>query len=164
MAGHVAEEAPPQSDLTHLQVRPACVGDIPQILALVAPGIQAGRVLPRTRRQVATAVRDILLLCRGGVPVAVGQASLIEETLGEVHVLEGGTKRDRAVLLRHLSAGLEALGAEQLIAMSDDPAWFLDRGFSRTSIARHKAKWEGHCLRCPRHPLCCLEAVEKPLR
>ncbi len=164
MLCHAAEEAPPAPALQRIQIRAACVTDIPALLALIAPGVQAGRVLPRTRRALATSLRDVAVLCRDGAPVAVGQASLIDEALAEIRLLEGGSARERASLLAHMQASLVALGAERILAMTDDPGFFATKGYQAARVEAHAAKWEGQCLRCPRQPLCCLQAVTTTLR
>ncbi len=145
------------------RIRPATVADIPAVLRLIAPGVAAGRVLPRTPRAIATTLRDVLLVERGGQMVGVGWAGLIEDGLAEVKALEAPLQADRDLLLTHLLDGLVEMGAASVLMMTDAPDAFVPHGFVPTQAQQHPSKWQGQCLRCPRQPMCCLEAMQKSL-
>jgi amino-acid N-acetyltransferase len=146
-----------------LRLRKPTVQDVPEILRLIEPDLKAGRLLPRSGRQVVEHLRDYTLALRDGNVVGVASITLVDVDLAEVGVLTSSQDEISALLLDTVLLEAAAMGVGRAFVLTDDPSPFEALGFRRTTLAALPEKRDRQCLRCSRLPFCRQVALERNL-
>ena len=145
--------------------RPATPKDVERMLALMAPHVAAGDLLPRTPEDVRERLHEFLLLEGNGTEgrlVGVGALHRYDTEMAEIRSLAVDPAWTGQGCGRFLASGLiekaRAEGHERLIALTRRPAFFERLGFSRTHLDALPEKVTRDCILCPRR-LCCDETA-----
>ncbi|HZM69767.1 MAG TPA: GNAT family N-acetyltransferase [Candidatus Cryosericum sp.] len=145
--------------------RPATPNDVERMLALMAPHVAAGDLLPRTPEDVRERLHEFLLLEGNGTErrlVGVGALHRYDAEMAEIRSLAVDPGWTGQGCGRFLASGLiekaRAEGHERLIALTRRPAFFERLGFSRTHLDALPEKVTRDCILCPRR-LCCDETA-----
>jgi len=145
--------------------RPATPKDVERMLALMAPHVAAGDLLPRTPEDVRERLHEFLLLEGNGTErrlVGVGALHRYDAEMAEIRSLAVDPAWTGQGCGRFLASGLiekaRAEGHERLIALTRRPAFFERLGFSRTHLDALPEKVTRDCILCPRR-LCCDETA-----
>jgi len=145
--------------------RPATPKDVERMLALMAPHVAAGDLLPRTPEDVRERLHEFLLLEGNGTErrlVGVGALHRYDAEMAEIRSLAVDPGWTGQGCGRFLASGLiekaRAEGHERLIALTRRPAFFERLGFSRTHLDALPEKVTRDCILCPRR-LCCDETA-----
>jgi len=135
------------------------------MLALMAPHVAAGDLLPRTPEDVRERLHEFLLLEGNGTErrlVGVGALHRYDAEMAEIRSLAVDPGWTGQGCGRFLASGLiekaRAEGHERLIALTRRPAFFERLGFSRTHLDALPEKVTRDCILCPRR-LCCDETA-----
>lgn len=155
-------------------IRPARASDVAGLLALMAPQIAAGNLLPRNRQDILARLGEFLVLESGA-----DGSSRRREILGVValHHYGSGLAEVRSLTIapghegrglgRRLLAALLARarkeGVRRLIALTRAPGFFERSGFDRSSLEALPEKVARDCLFCPKRTACDEIAMVLPL-
>jgi amino-acid N-acetyltransferase len=148
-------------------VRVAHDADVDAIYRLVSGHLSEGRLLPRSRDEIASRVTRFLVAGTGGRVIGcVGLAPLSRRVaeLRSLVVDDGdrscGTGRR---LVRALEERALAAGFESLTAFTHTPGYFVQLGFSIVPHVWIPEKIEADCRSCPQFRHCGQYAVMLPL-
>jgi len=140
-------------------VRPATLGDVPQLETLMAPYVASGDLLPRSNYDLCRHIKEYVVapIPDGGI---IGCASLkiYSRALAEVAGLAvrldfQGAGVGRA-LMDAIIAEARAAGLSEVLALTRKPAFFLKLGFQPSEKEHFPLKVWADCARCPRQNCC----------
>ena len=143
-----------------LVLRKAHSRDISPMHALIIAGAEKGLLLPRTRAQLFTAMRDFYVLADSESGDVAGCCALavIWEDLAEVRSLFVGEAYRRQGLGNTLvGACLEeaaALGITRVFTLTYQTAFFEGLGFTEVPKETLPQKIWTDCIHCPKFPNC----------
>ena len=152
-----AERPAPSSGLP--LIRPAVLGDVPELEALVAPWVASGDLLPRSRYDFCRHIREYHVAVDEERSVVGSVAlKLYSLELGELGALAVRSDRQGAGLGRALCATVvdeaRALGLREVFALTRQPLFFARLGFEPAERAHFPLKVWADCARCPRQDAC----------
>lgn len=150
-----------------ITVRQARLVDVPAMLVVLEPYIQAGEILPRTEEDIYRSLREWAVAESGGRIVGVGSLLIMWRDLGEIRSLvidpayqgQGIGRR----LIEHLVAEARALELPRLFALTRKPGFFLKLGFQLTRLNELPRKVQRDCVFCPKFHACDEVAMVMPL-
>ena len=134
----------PHLSATHV-VRPAHAGDVAAIHSLVRRYAAKGALLPRTRRDIAGAIDDFVVVVdqNRGV-LACAALSTYSESLAEISSVAVARSAQGKGLGSMAVRGTEALardrGLIELFAMTSAEAFFESLGYERSSVEQYPEK------------------------
>jgi amino-acid N-acetyltransferase len=134
----------PHLSATHV-VRPAHAGDVGAIHALVRRYAAQGALLPRTRRDIQSAIADYVVVADANRRVlACAALSGYSASLAEVGSVAVARSTQRRGLGSMAVRGAEALARErgiiELFAMTTAEAFFESLGYERSSVEQYPEK------------------------
>ena len=156
----------PETDV-EIPVRAACDRDVEAIHRLVSEHLTEGRLLPRSRDEIASRVARFLVAVDD--PGIVGCADLapLSRRVAEVRslVVDDGARSCGIgrQLVRELEKRALASGFETLTAFTHTPGYFVQLGFSIVPHTWIPEKIEADCRTCPQFRHCGQYAVMLPL-
>lgn len=134
----------PHLSATHV-VRPAHAGDVAAVHSLVRRYAAKGALLPRTRRDIAGAIDDFVVVVdqNRGV-LACAALSTYSESLAEISSVAVARSAQGKGLGSMAVRGTEALarkrGILELFAMTSAEAFFVSLGYERSSVEQYPEK------------------------
>ena len=134
----------PHLSATHL-VRPAHAGDVAAIHAIVRRYAAKGALLPRTRRDIQSAIRDYVVVVDANRRViACSALSVYSPSLAEVSSVAVAKSAQGRGLGTMAVRGTEAMardrGIIELFAMTTAEAFFESLGYERSSVEHYPEK------------------------
>ncbi|MBI1968010.1 MAG: N-acetyltransferase [Gemmatimonadetes bacterium] len=146
-------------------VRGAVLADVPQLLALMAPFVASGDLLPRSEYDLCRHIKEYLVVEAGEAIVGCGSLKIYSQELAELAALAvhedcQGTGLGR-VVVEALVAEARALGLQKVFALTRKPVFFLRVGFAEADKAEFPLKVWADCARCPRQACCDEVAVAR---
>jgi amino-acid N-acetyltransferase len=134
----------PHLSATHV-VRPAHAGDVAAIHSLVRRYASKGALLPRTRRDIAAAIGDFLVVVdRNRGVLACAALATYSESLAEICSVAVSRSAQGKGLGSMAVRGTEALardrGVIELFAMTSAEAFFESLGYERSSVEQYPEK------------------------
>lgn len=134
----------PHLSATHV-VRPAHAGDVAAIHAIVRRYAAQGALLPRTRRDIQSAIGDYIVVVDGNRRVlACAALSAYSGTLAEVSSVAVARSAQGRGLGTMAVRGTEALARErgiiELFAMTTADRFFESLGYERSSVEQYPEK------------------------
>lgn len=148
-------------------IRRAGAKDAGRIHALIASCLDEGRLLPRSRDDVALHVARFVVAVRCSRIVGCAEMAPLGPRVAEIRSLVVHPSA------RSLGAGSQLVdeirrlaqqdGFEQLCAFTHAPAWFSQRGFSLVPHRWLPEKIAADCLMCPGFRRCGQQAMVLPL-
>ena len=134
----------PHLSATHV-VRPAHAGDVAAIHSLVRRYAAKGALLPRTRREIAAAIADfVVVVDRNRGVLACAALSTYSESLAEICSVAVSRSAQGKGLGSMAVRGTEALardrGVIELFAMTSAEAFFESLGYERSSVDQYPEK------------------------
>ena len=144
--------------------RAATPEDIPAMVALMAPYIAAGDLLPRTPADLERAIERYVVACeRDGTLLGMGalkpyDAGLAEVIALAVHASAQGRGVGQAIVQRLVRRAAE-LGVGEVFALTRVPGFFHRLGFLTVEKGRFPLKVWLDCARCARRHCCDETAV-----
>lgn len=142
------------------QLRKALSRDVTHIHDLLMSGAQMGLLLPRSRAQIFTALRDFFVLADEDTGAIAGCSALavIWEGLVEVRSLYvGADYRRQGLGAKLVSACLEdavSLGFPQVFTLTYQTDFFASLGFAVVPKETLPQKIWTDCVHCPKFPNC----------
>jgi argininosuccinate lyase / amino-acid N-acetyltransferase len=149
-------------------IRPARIGDVPGIAAVMADYVLQGTLLPRPVSELYHCVREFHVAERDGEIVACAALRLLWGDLGEVRSL--AVRPDchgrglGAALVERVVAEARALDLPRVIALTREVAFFERCGFRTETRDTLPRKVWTDCVRCPRRHACDEVAVVMDLQ
>jgi len=141
--------------------RQAVPADIEPMLALMAPHVATGDLLPRNPHDVRQRLHEFLLLEEPGpVPRLIGMAALhcYDSDLAEIRSLAVDTawtgRGYGRLLATELLEKARWDGLARVIALTHRPAFFERLGFARSHLDALPEKLIRDCILCPRRQSC----------
>ena len=162
---------PPLKPQTHaratLSVRPAAIGDVPEIHHLLEIYAQHGNLLPRKMGELYRHLRDFFVIEIDGRVAACGALEIFTEALGEVRSLVviddyKGQGLGR-LLVERVIAEARAIGLKRLMALTYVPVFFHKLGFQTVSKDTLPEKIWSVCVKCYKFNNCDEIAVVRDL-
>ena len=154
------EGTAPRSPLPRIALRPAVLGDVPELESLMSPFVATGDLLPRSNYDLCRHIKEYVVADAppGGEIVACGSLKIYSRQLGEVAGLAvrpewQGSGLGRA-LLEALILEARAHGLTEVLALTRKPAFFLKLGFALAEREHFPLKVWADCNRCPRNDCC----------
>jgi amino-acid N-acetyltransferase len=149
-------------------IRPAAIGDVPAIHALLEVYAAQGNLLPRTLNELYRHLRDFFVIEANGRIAACGALEIFTEDLGEVRSLVvddawKGRGLGRA-LVERLLAEARALGLTRIMALTYVPEFFHKLGFRTVPKEALPEKVWGICVKCYKFNRCDEVAVLRELK
>ncbi|SBV94622.1 putative acetyltransferase [uncultured delta proteobacterium] len=143
-----------------LVLRKAHGKDVVPMHSLIVAGAEKGLLLPRSRGQIFTALRDFFVLAdeeTGGVAGCCALA-IIWENLAEVRSLYvADTHRRQGLGQKLVNACLEdaaSFGITQVFTLTYQTAFFKGLGFAEVPKETLPQKIWTDCIHCPKFPNC----------
>jgi amino-acid N-acetyltransferase len=150
-----------------LRVRPAAIGDVPEIHHLLDIYAAQGNLLPRTMSELYRHLRDFFVIEANGRVAACGALEIFTEDLGEVRslVVDDAWKRQGLgrVLVERLIEEARAIGLKRLMALTYVPEFFHKLGFRTVPKDTLPEKVWSVCVKCYKFNNCDEVAVLKQL-
>ena len=133
-------------------VRPAAIGDVPEIHHLLEIYASQGNLLPRTMGELYRHLRDFFVIEMDGRVAACGALEIFTEALGEVRSLVvvddyKGQGLGRLLVERIIDEA-RAIGLKRLMALTYVPAFFHKLGFQTVSKDTLPEKVWSVCVKC----------------
>lgn len=149
-------------------VRPARMGDIAGLLALINGFASRGIMLPRTEFELAENIRDFVVVAAGERMVGCGALHFYTPKAAEVRSLAVDPEWQQhgvgARLVGALEADARRFGIEALFAFTYVPGFFRKQGYREVDRGELPLKAWKDCLRCPKFTCCDEIAMLKPLK
>jgi N-acetylglutamate synthase-like GNAT family acetyltransferase len=148
-------------------VRPARDADVDTIHGLVSTHMTEGRLLPRSREEIAARIGRFVVAVANGRVIGCVDLAPLSRKVAEVRslVVAGGTRS--CGIGRRLVGELEkralASGFESLTAFTHTPGYFVQLGFSIVPHTWVPEKIEADCRTCAQFRQCGQYAVMLPL-
>ena len=148
-------------------VRPAAIGDVPEIHHLLEIYAQQGNLLPRTMGELYRHLRDFFVIEIDGHVAACGALEIFTEALGEVRSLVviddyKGQGLGRLLVERVIDEA-RAIGLKRLMALTYVPVFFHKLGFQTVSKDTLPEKVWSVCVKCYKFNNCDEIAVVREL-
>ena len=141
--------------------------DADAIYHLVSGHVAEGRLLPRSRDEIASRVRRFLVAVADGHIVGCADLAPLSRRVAEVRslVVNDGVRSCGIGrrLVRELEERALAAGFEMLTAFTHTPGYFVQLGFSIVPHVWIPEKIETDCRTCPQFRSCGQYAVMLPL-
>ena len=141
-----------------MTTRPATVGDVPAIAALIAQFAQTGRMLFRSHAELYEAVRDFQVAEEGGSIVGVCALEVVWADLAEVRSLAvAPASQGRGVARALVNAVIEEAGrlrVQRVFALTYEEKFFAKLGFVTVEKAALPLKVWSACIKCPKRDGC----------
>jgi N-acetylglutamate synthase-like GNAT family acetyltransferase len=148
-------------------VRSASTGDVDAIYQLVANHISEGRLLPRTREEIAARINRFIVAVANGRVVGCADLAPLSRRIAEVRSLVVASGTRTCGIGRRLVGELEkralASSFESLTAFTHTPGYFVQLGFSIVPHTWVPEKIEADCRTCAQFRSCGQYAVMLPL-
>ncbi|HXV90342.1 MAG TPA: GNAT family N-acetyltransferase, partial [Gemmatimonadales bacterium] len=140
-------------------IRPARLGDVLALEALVTPWVASGDLLPRSRYDLCRHIREYHVAVDHEETVVGSVAlKLYSLELGELGALAVRSDRQGAGLGRALCATVveeaRELGLHEVFALTRQPLFFSRLGFEPAEREHFPLKVWADCARCPRQDAC----------
>ena len=133
-------------------VRPAAIGDVPEIHHLLEIYASQGNLLPRTMSELYRHLRDFFVVETNGRVAACGALEIFTETLGEVRSLvvvdEHKGRGLGRLLVERIVNEARAIGLKRLMALTYVPGFFHKLGFETVSKDTLPEKVWSVCVKC----------------
>jgi N-acetylglutamate synthase-like GNAT family acetyltransferase len=156
----------PEADVEPV-IRPACESDVNAIHRLVSDHLTEGRLLPRSRDDIARRVSRFLVAVDHGRIVGCADLAPLNRRVAEVRslVVDDGARSCGVgrQLVRALERRALAAGFESLTAFTHSPGYFVQLGFSIVPHTWVPEKIATDCRTCSQFRQCGQYAVMLPL-
>lgn len=148
--------APPPSEPVRAAgrplIRPAGIGDVPTIYALLEGYAAQGNLLPRTMNELYRHLRDFFVVEMNGKFAGCVALEIFTEELGEVRSLivvdeHKGQGLGRLLVLRIIEEA-RTIGLKRLMALTYVPPFFHKLGFKTVPKEALPEKVWGVCVKC----------------
>lgn len=150
-----------------MRVRPASIGDVPEIHHLLDIYAAQGNLLPRTMSELYRHLRDFFVIEADGKVAACGALEIFTEDLGEVRslVVDDAFKRRGLgrMLVERTITEARAIGLKRLMALTYVPEFFHKLGFQTVPKDTLPEKVWSVCVKCYKFNSCDEIAVLKQL-
>lgn len=118
-------------------IRAAVERDVPDLMKLIEPMVQNGKLLPRTQDDIETHIREFFVAEYDQLIYGCAALKVFNQTIGEISCLAiSDKKRGQGygdLLLKHIENYAKEKGISQLLALTTQASdWFLERGFIPT--------------------------------
>jgi amino-acid N-acetyltransferase len=151
----------------HVELRGATSRDIDSVHGLIERHTLAGHLLPRTREDVASRIRQFVVAMSEDAVIGCAELAPLGSTVAEVRSLVVSDELQGAGIGRALVSALilEARCGEyeRLCAFAHAPAFFVRLGFSIVPHLHVPEKVFTDCVQCPLFRMCGQHAVVLPL-
>ena len=148
-------------------VRPASAADVDTIHWLVTTHMSEGRLLPRSREEVAARIGRFVVAVANGHVIGCADLAPLSRKVAEVRslVVAGGARSSGIGrrLVRELERRALASNFESLTAFTHTPGYFVQLGFSIVPHTWVPEKIEADCRTCAQFRQCGQYAVMLPL-
>jgi amino-acid N-acetyltransferase len=148
-------------------IRAACESDVDAIHRLVSEHLAEGRLLPRSRDEIASRIARFLVAVDGGRVVGCADLAPLSRRVAEVRSLVVDNDARSCGIGRQLVKELErralVSGFETLTAFTHTPGYFVHLGFSIVPHTWVPEKIEADCRTCSQFRHCGQYAVMLPL-
>jgi N-acetylglutamate synthase-like GNAT family acetyltransferase len=148
-------------------VRSACDDDVDGIHRLVCEHVADGRLLPRSREEIARRIARFVVAADEGRIIGCADLAPLSGQVGEVRSLVvGNGARSRGIgqrLVQELERRAAAAGFQSLAAFTHTPGYFVKLGFSIVPHTWIPEKIEADCRTCVLFRTCGQYAVMLPL-
>ncbi len=148
-------------------VRAASDADVDAIHRLVSEHMMEGRLLPRSRDEIAARIARFVVAVEDGRVVGCADLAPLSRRVAEVRslVVAGGVRSCGVGrrLVRELEKRALASGFESLTAFTHTPGYFVQLGFSIVPHTWVPEKIEADCRTCAQFRHCGQYAVMLPL-
>jgi amino-acid N-acetyltransferase len=149
-------------------LRPAAIGDVPEIHHLLEQYAQQGNLLPRTMSELYRHLRDFFVVEVDGRVAACGALEIFTESLGEIRslVVHDDYKNQGLgrLLVGRLIEEARGIGLKRLMALTYVPGFFHKLGFKTVPKDTLPEKVWGICVKCYKYNHCDEIAVVIELR
>jgi amino-acid N-acetyltransferase len=142
-----------------IQIRPAGVGDVACIAAIINDYAERGRMLHRSHSELYESLRDYQVAERDGQVIGVVGLRIMWSNLAEVYALAVGAEARGQGLGKRLVLSAvdeaEQLGIRRVFALTYERLFFEKCGFH--IVDRHQQlplKVWSECVRCPKNQAC----------
>ena len=148
-------------------VRTACNADVDAIHRLVSTHMTEGRLLPRSREEIAARIARFIVAVDNGRVVGCADLAPLSRRFAEVRslVVASGARSCGVGrrLVRELERRAVASDFESLTAFTHTPGYFVQLGFSIVPHTWVPEKIEADCRTCAQFRHCAQYAVMLPL-
>lgn len=159
----IATQSPEIDHAAAVSVRPAALGDVAGIVALVQENVKAGHLLPRTAEEVAASIDNWIVAADGPAIVGIGSLLLMNPELVEVRSLAVDPAYRAHGLGAKIVVGLVEKARRRKIstvfALTRAVSFFTRLGFVVTDKERFPEKVWRDCVKCPLVTCCDETAV-----
>lgn len=141
-----------------VEIRPARIPDIPDLLALINPYAANGILLPRTEFEMAECIRDFVVARAENRLIGCGALHFYTTTSAEVRSLAVNPAIKSQGLGRRIVSALEEEAEknslDSIFAFTYVPGFFRKLGFAEVDRGELPLKAWKDCLRCPKFQCC----------
>ena len=150
-----------------LDVRPARLADVPQMMPLLNEYVRQAEILPRREADVYQSIRDWVVVETAGKVLGMGALVILWHDLAEIRSLVidpayQGQGLGQAIVDR-LLVEAKMLELPRVFALTRKPGFFLKLGFLLTRMEDLPRKVQKDCVFCPKFKACDEVAVIRPL-
>ncbi|MHB1142460.1 MAG: N-acetyltransferase [Sulfuricaulis sp.] len=159
----------PQPDLTRTAehaapvIRPAAIGDVPDIHHLLEIYAAQGNLLPRTMNELYRHLRDFFVVEVNSQVAGCGALEIFTESLGEVRslVVDDAWKGQGfgRLLVQRIIEEARTIGLKRLMALTYVAPFFHKLGFKTVAMDTLPEKVWGICVKCYKYNNCDETAV-----
>jgi N-acetylglutamate synthase-like GNAT family acetyltransferase len=145
--------------LPAIRTRPATLGDVAGLQALIAPWVATGDLLPRSEYDLSRHIKEYQVAVTpagevvGSVALKIYSPRLAELGALAVRADQQGTGIGKA-LCDALLADARAMGLREVFALTRKPLFFLRQGFMIAEREHFPMKVWADCAKCPRQNAC----------
>lgn len=159
---------PNRADASAAAIRPAAIGDVPEIHHLLEIYAAQGNLLPRSMNELYRHLRDFFVVEADGRVAACGALEIFTESLGEVRSLvvhdDYKGRGFGKLLVQRLIEEARAIGLKRLMALTYVAPFFHKLGFKTVAKDTLPEKVWGICVKCYKFNNCDETAVLMELR
>jgi len=149
-------------------IRPAAIGDVPDIHHLLDIYASQGNLLPRTMSELYRHLRDFFVIEMNGKVAACGALEIFTESLGEVRSLvvddEFKGRGLGRVLVERIAEEARVIGLKRLMALTYVAPFFHKLGFTTVAKDTLPEKVWSVCVKCYKYNHCDETAVVLELK
>lgn len=139
-------------------IRPAAIGDVPEIHHLVEIYATQGNLLPRSMSELYRHLRDFFVIEMQGRIAACGALEIFTESLGEVRSLvvadEFKGRGLGKLLVARIADEAREIGLKRLMALTYVPEFFHKLGFQTVPKDTLPEKVWSVCVKCYKFNSC----------